>query len=71
VRAANLAQARRDPSLGVGVDRGRRLDEDEHLGVGEYGAREAQSLALSTRETPASLFDQRVETVLQRVEDVQ
>ena len=43
------------------VDRARRLDEDEHLGVGEERPREHEPLALAARERPPALVDVGVE----------
>ena len=64
------AQALRDSGLGVRVDRARRLDEHEHLGVGEERSREHEPLALTAREGAAPLVDVRVQTLGQRLDDV-
>ena len=70
VGAAHVAQSRRDATLGVGVDRRGRLDEDEELGVGEERARQGQPLALAAREAATALFDEGVEAVVEGLEDV-
>ena len=67
---ARLVQTPCDPRLGVRVDRARRLDEDEHLGVREQRAREDEPLPLAARERAAALVDGRVEPVGERVEHV-
>ena len=59
-----------DPRLGVGVDRARRLDEHEHLGVAQQGAGQGDPLALPTRQCPAALLELAVHPVLERVEGV-
>ena len=56
---ARLAQPLRDPRLGVRVDRARRLDEHEQLGVREQRAREHEPLALAAGERAAALVDRR------------
>ena len=68
--ASRLAQALRDATLGVGVDRGGRLDEHEEVRVHEEHPHEREALALSAREAPTTLLDLGVEAVLQGVKDV-
>ena len=71
VRPARASHgAARDPRLGVCVDGARRLDEDEHLWVGEERAGQDEPLALSARERPAALVDIGVEALGKRFEDV-
>ena len=67
---ARLAKPPRDPGLRVGVDRARRLDEHEDLGVREQRASQHDALALAARERAAALLDVAVQPVRQRLEDV-
>ena len=54
---ARLAQPPGDAGLGVGVDRARRLDEHEDLGVGEQRSGQDEALPLAARERAAALLD--------------
>ena len=67
---AVAAQPRRDPGLGVRVDRGGRLDQHQDLGVAGQRAGQHQPLPLAAGERPAALGDHGVEAVGQRLEDV-
>jgi len=66
---ANVAQSLRDSSLGVRIDRGRRFDEDQYLGVGQLSRAQTETLALSTGEASTPLFNEGVESVFQGLEE--
>ena len=65
-----LGEPRRDARLGVGVDRARRLDEHECLGVGEQRPGQREALALAAGEGAAALLDLVVEAAGERLEHV-
>jgi hypothetical protein len=52
-----------DGFRGCGVDRARRVIEDQDPRVGQDGARESNPLSLATRERRAPFADQRVVSV--------
>ena len=56
--------------LGLGVERRRRLVEDQHLRVVVQRAGDAEALALAARELHAALADHLVEPVGERPDDV-
>ena len=56
--------------LGAGVDVGGRLVENQHLGVGEHGARDGQHLLLSLRDVQSVVADDGVVAVRQAHDEV-
>ena len=52
--AEGVADRVLDQLVGLEVDGGRRLVEDQHLGAAQHGAREAQQLSLAHTATPAT-----------------
>ncbi len=67
---AQLAQRGGDPRLGRGVDRRRRVVQDEHRRVGGQDAGERDPLALAARERPPALADPRREALGHRLGDL-
>jgi hypothetical protein len=61
--AHDLAQAGEDALLGVGVDGGERVVEDEDTGVADDGAGDCGALLLAAGEGDAALTDLGLETV--------
>ena len=68
--AAGVGDAGRDAGLGVGVDRGGRLDQDEDGCVGGHGAGEHHPLALAAGQAAAALVELALPALGQRVVDV-
>ena len=64
------AQARLDPALGVQVDVGGRLVEDQDAGVGDQGAGERDQLALTRGQLRAALADLGVIAVRQLCDEL-
>ena len=63
-------QRRLDLALGGGVDRRRRLVEDQDARVGDERPRDGDALALAARERVAALADDGVEALGQRVDEL-
>lgn len=64
--ATQLLQTLLDRSLRMGIERGRRLVQEDELRLLEYGPSDGNSLFLSTRQFQPSFTDHRVVSIWER-----